>query len=201
LPVTGLGPDVIKLIARAGTSYTPTLVISDRGPGIGGRIRDSQPERDPRIRRFFPPFVIDMKTQWAPTLREDQQVYPHRARDAARLARHGALIGAGSHSEFQGIGFHWEMQALASGGLSPHEVLRIATLGSSEVIGRKSFLGSIEVGKLADLVVLTRNPLDDISNTLSVEQVMKNGRLYDAASLDELWPRQRPLPSLWFHYD
>ena len=81
------------------------------------------------------------------------------------------------------------------------EVLHAATLGSAETIGRHTEFGSLEVGKYADLVVLDRNPLDDIGNTLSVKQVMKNGRLYDAATLDEIWPRQRPLPPLWFWSD
>lgn len=201
LPVTGLGADVIELFARAGSSYTPTLTISDWGPGTGRFIRATSPEDDPKVRHFFPRFVIDMKTRWVPTLREDQFQLPHHARGAAQIARAGGLVGVGSHSEFQGIGLHWEMQALAHGGLTPHEVLRLATAGSSAVIGRQAFLGSIEPGKFADLVVLAKNPLEDISNTLALESVMKNGRLYDAGSLDELWPRRRPAPPLWFHND
>jgi Tol biopolymer transport system component/imidazolonepropionase-like amidohydrolase len=201
LPPAGLGDDVVELLVRARVGYTPTLTLSDWGPAIGRHIREDAPERDARIRRFFPPFVIDQKTQWVPSLRDDQYLLPHHARDVASVFRAGGLVGAGSHSEFQGIGLHWEMQMLVSGGLTPHEVLHIATLGSSEVIGRKALLGSIEPGKFADLVVLSRNPLEDIGNTLSIEQVMSNGRLYDAATLDELWPRQQPLPPLWFHDD
>jgi Tol biopolymer transport system component/imidazolonepropionase-like amidohydrolase len=199
LPVAGLGEDVIELFARSGTSISPTLTLSDWGPAIGAYIRAGRPENDPKVRRFFPPFIIDMKTQWVPSLREDQQLVPHHARDIARLVRAGGLVGAGSHSEFQGIGLHWEMQMLARGGLSPHEILHLATLGSAEVIGRSASLGSIDPGKLADLVVLERDPMEDIANTLSISSVMKNGRLYDGASLDELWPRQRPLTPLWFH--
>lgn len=201
LPVVGLGEDVVTLLGRTRTSLTPTLVISDWGPGIGRFIAGTPLHETPRIRRFFPPEVILDKTGRVTVLRDDQYRYLGQARDIARIHAAGGLVGAGSHSEFQGIGLHWEMQALAAGGLSPHEVLKIATLGSSEAIGRKAQLGSLEAGKYADLVVLGADPLEDIANTLALELVMKNGRLYDAGSLDELWPRQRPLPPLWFHDD
>jgi len=57
---------------------------------------------------------------------------------------------------------------------------------------------SIEVGKLADLQVLDRNPLDDILNTLTIRYVMKNGRLYEGDTLKEIWPRVRDAPGLWW---
>jgi imidazolonepropionase-like amidohydrolase len=90
------------------------------------------------------------------------------------------------------------MEAYAAGGATPMEVLRAATIGSAEVIGHASQIGSLEPGKFADLLVLDRNPLDTIANTRSLSQVMKNGRLYDAAHLDELWPRQRKMPAPWW---
>lgn len=80
---------------------------------------------------------------------------------------------------------------LAMGGMSNHDVLRCATTFGAEAIGLSMDLGTIEVGKLADLVVLDRNPLDDIRNTNAVAMVMKNGRLYDGNTLDETYPRQR----------
>jgi len=120
------------------------------------------------------------------------------AGDALKILRAGGLVGVGSHGNMQGLGYHWEMQALASGGATPHEVLKAATIGSSEVIGRALEIGSLEPGKFADLLILDENPLEDIRNTMSLEFVMKNGRLYDAETLDEVWPRQRPLGKSWF---
>ena len=90
------------------------------------------------------------------------------------------------------------MQALATDGMTPMEILHAATIGSSKTIGRDAEFGSLEPGKFADLIILGKNPLDDIRNTLSIEDVMKDGRLYDGNTLNEIWPRQKLLPTLWF---
>jgi imidazolonepropionase-like amidohydrolase len=87
---------------------------------------------------------------------------------------------------------------MQSGGLSNLETLRAATIHGADAIGLAKDLGSLEVGKLADLQVLDRNPLTDIRNTNSVRFVMKNGRLYDGNTLDEVWPRAKPLPPQWW---
>ena len=87
---------------------------------------------------------------------------------------------------------------MASGGMKPHDVLRTATYFGADAIGHAKDFGTLEVGKLADLQVLDRNPLEDIRNTNSIRYVMKNGRLYDGNTLDEMWPRVRPLPTQWW---
>lgn len=87
---------------------------------------------------------------------------------------------------------------MSAGGLKPHDMLRAATLHGADAIGLSKDLGSLEVGKLADLIVLDQNPLLDITNTASLRYVMKNGRLYEAATLNEVWPRQRVLPPQWW---
>ena len=85
--------------------------------------------------------------------------------------------------------------------MTPHEALHAATIGSAETIGRQDEIGSLETGKYADLVILNRNPLDDIRNTLAIAQVMKNGRLYDAATLDEVYPDPKKLAPQWFSHE
>ena len=87
---------------------------------------------------------------------------------------------------------------MASGGMRNHDALRMATLHSADAIGLAKDIGSLEVGKLADLQVLDANPLDDLRNSTKIRYVMKNGRLHDAATLNEIWPRQRTLPTQWW---
>ncbi|HEX8724846.1 MAG TPA: amidohydrolase family protein, partial [Gemmatimonadaceae bacterium] len=107
----------------------------------------------------------------------------------------------GSHGQLQGLGAQWEIWNIASGGMPRMDVLRVATIFGAEAIGLDKELGSLEPGKLADLQVLDRNPLDDIRNTNTIRYVMKNGRLYDGNTLDELWPRKKAAPRLWWEVE
>ena len=132
------------------------------------------------------------------TGQDTEYTFPLVAEGAARIQRAGGLVAVGSHGELPGLGFHYELQAFAMGGMTPLEILRAATIDSAKTIGRDNELGSLEPGKYADLIILTRDPLQDIHNTLSIESVMKNGRLYDGATLNEQWPRQRSEPAIWF---
>jgi cytosine/adenosine deaminase-related metal-dependent hydrolase len=97
-----------------------------------------------------------------------------------------------------GLGFHWELQAHTLGGMTPAEALHAGTIGSAAHIGRASEFGSIEPGKYADLVILERDPLKDIANTLAIAAVMEGGVLRDGQTLDELWPQVRALPRRWY---
>ena len=107
------------------------------------------------------------------------------------MKRAGAYLAVGAHGEQDGLGTHWEAWAYAHG-LSPMETLEAASLDGAHFLGLEEEIGSVEVGKVADLVVLNSNPLDNIRNSTDISYVMKAGRLYKGDSLEELWPRRRP---------
>jgi len=198
LPISPFYRDVIELERFSGLTYTPTLIVSYGGPiGRDYYLTRSNIDRDTRLRRFTPHDELD-KWKSVGFDRDDQYVYRLHAEQLTKLVEAGGRVGLGSHGEIQGLGTHWELWMIGAGGMKPHDALRVATLHSADAIGLAKDIGSLEVGKLADLQVLDSNPLIRLENTNSIRYVMKNGRLYEAATLDEIWPRQRKLPEQWW---
>lgn len=178
LPVGAIYDDVVQLFARTGITYTPTLQVAFGGPfALYSFIASENAYQDEKLRRFTPEALLyDRLTQRMMWFREEDYTFPVIAAGAAKIARAGGRIGVGSHGELQGLGVHWEMWALAKG-MRNHDVLRAATLRGADAIGLGQELGSLAVGKLADLIVLDRDPLVNIRHTNSIRYVMKNGAL------------------------
>jgi hypothetical protein len=198
LPLSPLFKDVAQLHAFSGLTYTPTFIVAYGGPaGFAKYLTSVNLDEDRKLRRFTPHDEID-KWKTVTWQRDDQYVHYLHAQQLPKLLTAGGRLGLGSHGELQGLGTHWELWMMASGGMKPHDALRLATIGGADAIGLSRELGSLEPGKLADLLVLDRNPLADLANTTSLRYVMKNGRLFDASTLDEVWPVVRPLPTQWW---
>lgn len=194
--------DVIQLLVQTRVSYTLTLQISHGGPPAQNYfIERDLPQNVAKTTNFSPPLLTETKFSRRHWYAPNEYFFGEIAQGAARVQRAGGLVGVGSHGEVPGFGIHWEMQAYAAGGMTPGEVLHAVTMGSAETIGRQDEIGSLTPGKYADLVILQKNPLDDIRNTLSIVQVMKNGRIYDAATLDEVYPDIKPLAPQWFSHE
>lgn len=117
------------------------------------------------------------------------------------MQKAGGLLAVGAHGEVPGLGFHYEMEAYAMGGMATVDILRAATIGGAETIGRADQIGSLTPGKYADLVILDRDPRTDITAARTPREVMKNGRLYLAATPAEEWPRRMRPPPRWFADD
>ena len=205
LPITPLYNDVLEIFAKSGIAETPTLIVNYGGPfGEDYWYEYSEVHDNAKLNHFTPHRIIDQKTKRRPAwFRKDEYEFPKLAAQVAKLERAGGLVGVGSHGQIQGIGYHWELWMLASGGMTPLEVLKCATVNGSKIIGRPDDLGSIEAGKLADLVIFDKNPLDDIHNTNTIHWVMKNGELFEGDTLNQVWPEQKKLEPLWFwnNYD
>ncbi|MGF7153606.1 amidohydrolase family protein [Novosphingobium gossypii] len=199
LPIAPLHDDMIQMLVRSRISTVPTMLVLYGAPGpLGVMTAGHQQDFDSKLGRFVPEFAFAAKRDSAQWNRADGQGFALFAKQDSDVGSAGGLLGVGSHGVVQGLSYHWELEAMASGGASATQILRAATIGSAEVIGRALDLGSIEPGKLADLLVLDRDPTADIRNTLSLSAVMQNGRLYDAATLDEQWPRVRKREGQWF---
>ena len=122
------------------------------------------------------------------------------ARHANKLNRAGVSVQVGAHGQREGLGAHWEMWSFVQGGMMPHDALRAATLSGAWYLGMDQHLGSLEPGKLADLIVLDQNPLDDIRNSEHVALVMVNGRIFDAWSMNEIGNQPRERGRFYFEY-
>jgi Tol biopolymer transport system component/imidazolonepropionase-like amidohydrolase len=200
MPVTPLYNDVVQFMAKSGIFYTPTLIVAYGGPWAENYWYEKTEVHDnPKIRHFMPHNILDDHTRRRPIwVRDDEQAFPRLAKQDAKIMKAGGKVCIGSHGQFQGLGYHWEMWSLAAGGMGSMEVLKSATIHGAEALGLDKDLGSLEPGKMADLVVLNKNPLDDIRNTESIRYVMKDGELFEGDTLNEIWPTEKKLPSLWW---
>jgi hypothetical protein len=190
LPVSPLYNDVLTLFSKSQTQYTPTLIVTYGGlMGENYFYANTKVWENKRLLTYVPRAIVDARSRRGMKVEEDDWGHIENAKAAKALADAGTKVNLGAHGQLQGLGAHWELWMFVQGGMSPMQALRAATLNGAQYIGLDDDIGSLESGKLADLIVLEKNPLEHIRNSESIKYVMLNGRLYDAATMNELGTR------------
>ncbi len=199
VPLEHFYADVVNLWSQTTVGYTPTLVVAYGGPAGDPYWRaHSDVWRHPLLSRHAPPALLAAQNARREIAPEEDYVDGATAREAGKLAAKGVPVAIGAHGQQPGLGAHWELWSFVRGGFTPIEALRAGTIASATSLGYARDVGSLEPGKLADLVVLTADPTVDIRNSDKIAQVMLGGRLYDAATLNETATGTRKrLPYWW----
>lgn len=188
IPVAPVYKDIVELWSNSRTGYTPTLIVNYGG--LNSEVywyQHTDVWADEKLLTFTPRAIIDSRARHRIMAPDEEYRNGHIlvAETCKKLADSGVKVNLGAHGQLQGLGAHWELWSIQQGGMSNHEALRAATLNGADYIGMADDIGSLEVGKLADLIVLEKNPLEDIRNSNTVKYTMVNGRLYDAATMNE----------------
>ncbi|MEX0274353.1 MAG: amidohydrolase family protein [Flavobacteriaceae bacterium] len=201
IPVAPVYKDVVELWKTSGSGYTPTLVVNYGG--MNGEYWFYQKDKiweNKRLLQYTPRALVDARSRYRMMIPDEEYENGHIlvSKTATALANEGVKVNLGAHGQLQGLGAHWELWLLHQGGMTNMEALRAATLNGAEYIGAGNDIGSLKVGKLADLIVLEGNPLDDIRNTETVQYTMVNGRLYDVNTMDEIGNAENKRTKFWW---
>lgn len=204
IPVAPLYKDVIEFWSETETHNTPTLIVNYAG--VSGEYywyQHTNVWEKERLLSFTPRSIIDSRARHRTMIPEEEYDNGHilTSRSLKKLSDAGVKINLGAHGQLQGLGAHWELWMLQQGGMSNHDALRCATINGARYLGMDHQIGSIETGKLADIIVLDANPLEDIRNSEQVRYTIINGRVYDSATMNEIGNYDQPRAPFFFEQE
>ena len=204
IPVNPVYKDVLSLWKNSKTGYTPTLIVNYGG--MNGEFEWYQKYNvweNETLLKYTPRYVVDTRSRHRTMVPEEEYNNGHilTSETVTALAKEGVKVNLGAHGQLQGLGAHWELWMLQQGGLSNHEALKAATINGADYIGAADEIGSLEKGKLADLIIMDKNPLEDIKNSNSVIYTMVNGRLYDINTMNEIGNYDKKRTKFYFELD
>lgn len=189
IPIAPAYKDIHELWSNSNTGYTPTLIVNYGGLNAEYYwYQKTKVWENEKLLKYYPRSIIDSRSRHRTIVPDEEYENGHIlvAKTCKSLSDAGVKVNLGAHGQLQGLGAHWELWSLQQGGMTNHEALRAATLNGADYIGMASDIGSLEVGKLADLIIMDDNPLDDIRNTETIVYVMINGRIYDTETMNEV---------------
>ena len=201
VPIYPLYNDVLTVWGASDVGYTPTLSVNYGSmSGEYYWYQHTNVWEKERLLTFTPRGIVDSRSRHRTMVPYEEYEIGHFQSAAAAKELHdrGVTVNIGGHGQMQGLAAHWEVWMFTQGGMSNHDALRTGTINPANYIGMGDHIGSLEAGKLADLVVLDGNPLEDIFDTENVVYTMLNGRLYDASTMNEIGNHTRERLPFWW---
>ncbi len=201
IPVAPVYKDVIELWKTSTSGYTPTLIVNYGG--MNGEFYFYQKDevwKNEKLLKYTPRALVDARSRYRMMIPDEEYENGHIlvSKTAKALTDNGVKVNLGAHGQLQGLGAHWELWMLHQGGMTNMEALEAATINGATYIGAGNEIGSLKEGKLADLIVLEKNPLENIRNTETVTYTMVNGKLYDTNTMNEIGNTEKRRSQFWW---
>lgn len=199
IPVARAYNDALTLWSASQTGYTPTLVVCYGGmSGEYYWYQHTNVWENDRLMTFVPREIVDPRSRRRQMAPEHEYNHVAAAQVCKALTDRGVRVNLGAHGQLAGLAAHWELWMFVQGGMTPLEAIRAATLNGAHYVGLDRDLGSLEPGKLADFIVLEKNPLEDIRHSEHIRQTVLNGRVYDAKTMNEVGNHPKDRGRFWW---